>query len=73
MIISKAALKKITVRTKNRLALELDCSVPTVDRWIKENEPNGSLTKAKAVEIISQETELVPDQILEESTVEEQK
>lgn len=73
MRISTEALKKITVRTKNRLALELDCSVPSVDRWIKENEPNGNLTKAKAVEIISQETELTPDQILEETVVEEQK
>lgn len=65
MKLSQKAIDAITVRTKNRIALELNCSVPTVDRWIKENEDNGDLTKAKAVEIIQEETELLKNQILE--------
>lgn len=66
MKLSIEAIKALTVRTRNRLALELDCSVPTVDRWIKENEPNGNLTKASAVKIIAEETGLGDSQILEE-------
>lgn len=61
------AISKITVRTKNRLALEFDCSVPTIDRWIKDNDENGDLTKARAIQIIAEETELSDSEILEES------
>lgn len=67
MKLSNNAIGKITVRTRNRLALELDCSVPTIDRWIKENEPNGDLTKATAVKVIAEETGLKESKILEES------
>lgn len=66
MKLSIRAIKSIITRTKNRLALELDCSVQTVDRWIRENEDNGSLTKAIAVRVISEETGLDESQILEE-------
>lgn len=71
MKISEAAKSKITVRTKNKLALEFDCSVPTIDRWIKENEENGDLTKTKAVQIISEETSIPVQEILEESEANE--
>lgn len=67
MKLSIEAIKALTVRTRNRLALELDCSIPTIDRWIKANEPNGDLTKASAVKIIAEETGLDDSQILEES------
>lgn len=66
MKLSEKAKKKMTVRAKNRLALEMDCSVHTIERWISENEENGSLTKAKAVQIISEETELSYSEVLEE-------
>ena len=69
MKLTQKAIDAITVRTKNRIALEMDCSVPTVDRWIKENEDNGDLTKAKVVEIIVEETGLRQQQILEKSAV----
>lgn len=72
MKVSATALAKITVRTKNLLALEFDCSVPTVERWIKDNEENGDLTKAKAVQIISAETGLDETEILSELEVGEQ-
>lgn len=66
MKLTQIAIDAITVRTKNRIALDMDCSVPTVDRWIKENEDNGDLTKARIVEIIREETNLKNSQILEE-------
>lgn len=69
MKLTAAAINALTVRTRNRLALELDCSVPTVDRWVKDNEENGKLTTAKAVQVISEETGLKPSKILEEERV----
>lgn len=67
MRLKAIAIKSITTRTKNRLALELDCSVHTVERWITDNEDNGNLTKSKSIEIISEETGLKESEILEES------
>lgn len=67
MKVSNKAISSLSVRAKNRLALELDCSVQTIERWIKENEENGKLTTAKAVQVISEETGLGQDQILEEA------
>jgi hypothetical protein len=72
MKLTEKALQAMTVRTRTRIALELDCSVPTVDRWIKENDDNGDLTKALAVQIISEETGLAHEEILEESDVKEE-
>jgi hypothetical protein len=72
MKLTTGALGGITLRAKNRIALELDCSVQTVERWMKENENNGNLTKAKAVSIISEETGLNEQDILEDSRVEEE-
>jgi hypothetical protein len=69
MKLTSEAIKAMTVRTRTLLALEMDCSVPTVDRWIKDNEPNGDLTKASALKIIAEETGLEDSQILEEDTV----
>lgn len=67
MKLTQKAIEALTVRTRNRIALEMDCSVPSVDRWIKENEDNGNLTKARIVEIIKEETGLKLPQILEEA------
>ena len=68
MRISEKAIKAITTKAHNRLALEMDCSIYTVVRWIKENEPNGDLTKARAVQIISEETGIPEGEVLEEVT-----
>lgn len=59
---------KTNRRLKNRLALDLEKSGYTVERWISENEDNGFLTTAKALQIIKEETGLTDDQILEEET-----
>lgn len=56
-------------RLKTRLAFEMGKSVYTVDRWVSENEDNGLLTTAKAVQIINEETGLGASEILEEETV----
>ncbi len=69
MILSDLARTKMTTRAKNKLALEMDCSVHTIERWISDNEPNGNLTKSKAIQIIGEETGLHPDEILSESPV----
>lgn len=65
MRLSEKAKKKMTTRAKARLALEMNCSIYTVERWISENEKNGSLTKAMAIQIISEETELPHSLVLE--------
>lgn len=56
-------------RVKNRLALEMNTSVYSVDRWIKENEPNGRLTTVRAVQIIAEEADLSESEILEAEVV----
>jgi len=71
MKLSDIAKTALTLRARNRIALEMDCSVPTVDRWIKENEPNGNMTKASVLIIIAEESGLDESQILEKDTVEE--
>lgn len=58
---------KRNVQVKNRLALAFRKSGYTIERWIDENVENGDLTKAMAVQIISEETGLTDDQILEET------
>lgn len=60
-----AAIKKHT-RLKNRLALELDKSGYTVERWISDNEPNSPLTTAKALQVIREELGVTDSEILEE-------
>jgi len=52
---------------RNRIAIELDCSEQTIRRWLNENEPDGDLTKASALKIISEETGLTNEEILTES------
>lgn len=62
----------MTIKAKNRLALELNRSGYTVERWIKDNEGNGPLTTAKALEIIGEETGLKSKDILESEVKESQ-
>lgn len=59
-------------KAKNRLALELDKSSFTIEKWIKENDQ--SLTLAASLKIIREETGLTDDQILEteEETIREE-
>lgn len=59
-----AGIRKST-RAKNRLALANDCSVYTIDRWLKDND--DSLTKAASLAVIREETGLADSEILEET------
>jgi hypothetical protein len=73
MKLSRKALSKMTTRAKNRLALELNRSGYTVERWIKDNDDNGPLTTAKALEIIGEETGLGKNDMLVSEVKESQK
>lgn len=59
---AKAAINGNT-RLKNRLALEFDCSVFTIKRWIDEGEVR--LTAPSATAIIKEETGFKDKEILE--------
>lgn len=56
------AIKENT-RFKTRLALAMDCSVFSVERWIKGN--LDDLTKAKVLDMIMEETGLSMEEILD--------
>lgn len=58
-------------RCKNLLAVEFDCSVFTIKRWLDED--NVVLTAPSATAIITTETGLAIDQILEAEPVNEAK
>lgn len=70
MVLKSAVLATIrnNKRIKNRLALEMDKSSFTIERWITTNDQ--SLTLASALKIIKEETGLTDNEILEESEVE---
>jgi hypothetical protein len=55
-------------RIKLRLALALDCSVTTINRYIKEN--NDTLTKIAALEIIRKETGWSDERIVDKGFAE---
>jgi hypothetical protein len=65
MKLTDKAKKAITTSTrlKNRLALEFNCSVFTIQRWIEAGEVR--LTAPSATIIIKEETGLTDKQILE--------
>lgn len=52
------------LRLRNRLALELDVHSSSVERWLKDNETDGPLTRASALKMIVEETGLLQDEIL---------
>lgn len=69
MKISKKALTKINQGTRcvSRLAYIMNRHFATIERWIKENEPNGQLTTETCLKVIEQETGLNRDEILTET------
>lgn len=60
------ALKGNT-RLKALLSLGLGKTIHTIERWIENNEPNGDLTKAAAIQVIREETGLSDTDIIEET------
>lgn len=63
MQITKEAIRQaqLSQRCRNRLALEMDVSSRTVDRWLEKNDE--SLTIDKAVQIIHEETGIPKNEI----------
>lgn len=68
MQLTKIAADKVKKNRRciNLIALAMDAHSGTVERWLKENESDGDLTKAKVVEIISEEIGLAQEEILTE-------
>lgn len=71
MQLTDTAIKAVNenVRCKNRLALDLDRAVPTIERWLSDatkgaNDKGVMLTTAQALQIIREETGLTDEQIL---------
>jgi hypothetical protein len=65
------AIRGLGQGVKERIAEATDTSQSRVYEWILENKDNGRLTLSAVVQIISEETGLTQDQILE--SVEETK
>ena len=63
---AKDAINKGT-RLKNLLAVELECSVFTIKRWLDDNDVR--LTAPVSTQIIEKETGLTIDEILEAEPV----
>jgi len=65
---AKAEINKNT-RLKNLLAVEFDCSVFTIKRWLDEGDVR--LTAPSSTMIIEKESELTIEDILEVETINE--
>lgn len=48
----------------SKLALALNCSDGSINRYIRENEENGDLTKFAALKVLREETGLTDAQII---------
>lgn len=73
MKLSAIALQKINIpQVRLRLAIQFDCTERWISQLIKDNTPDGDLTKASALNIIREQTGLTDDMILEtEETIKE--
>jgi hypothetical protein len=70
MKLTAKAIKKIGEnRTAAMIALALGLSEDWIKRLAKKNKENGDLTKAKALQVIREETGLTDSEILEEEPV----
>lgn len=66
MKLSQLALQKInTTQVRLRLAMQFDCTERWISQLIKENDTDGDLTKASALNIIREQTGLTDEEILE--------
>ena len=65
-VIGLAAIRQKSPDIKNKLALALECSEGSINRYIRENCTNGELTKLAALEVLKAGTGLEFHQILED-------
>lgn len=61
------ALKGMDKENKERVAGLIGTSIKSFYRHINENKENGELTKARAIQVIGEETGLSQSEILEET------
>lgn len=61
------AIAKHSPRIKSLLALALNCSEQSINKYIRDEDDN--LTKAAALEVIRKETGLTDEEILEQERV----
>lgn len=67
MRLTQKALQQInTTQVRLRLAMQFDCTERWISQLIKENQSDGDLTKASALNIIREQTGLSDAEILEE-------
>jgi len=67
MRLSQKALQQInTTQVRLRLAMQFNCTERWISQLIKENQSDGDLTKASAMQIIREQTGLTDAEILEE-------
>jgi hypothetical protein len=64
------AIRQYSPGIKSKLALALNCSEGSINRYIRENDDN--LTKAAALQVIRKETGLSEDEILEKESAKTQ-
>jgi len=67
MKLTQIAIQKILEKGDTRafLCAGLNVSYHTLQRWIRDNEVDGKLTTASALEIIKKQTGLSQEEILE--------
>ena len=69
MKVNETVINQLRNSNKAKAALmhRLDISAQTIERWYKENETDGDLTKATAVRLLSQELGIPEAEILTEA------
>lgn len=69
MKLTQKALQAIhNPAVRRELTVALKCTDQTIIRYINRNEDNGDLTKAAALKVIREVTDLKEEDILEEET-----
>lgn len=66
MKIKQSILDQIKGNSRLRLALAVGCSEQWIIKLMDKNQPNGPLTLIAALNVLSEETGLTQDEILEE-------
>jgi hypothetical protein len=53
----------------SKLALSLNCTEASINRYIKDNEPNGDLTKVAVIDVLREEFGVFEGQILKKVSI----
>jgi hypothetical protein len=71
MVITQKVIDELrsNVAIKNKMALSLNTSVHSLERWLLKNKDNGPLTSVASIQFIEAETGLNQADILEETNL----